>query len=335
MKSNLKRTGYVLVALVAAMLAFYFWGSSGKLSREELNQVREWPVHRVAPADTLSIMTYNIGYLSGMTNNLAVDRTVDLYNGNQAKAIALFKKYQPDIIGIQEIDYGSSRSFDARQLDSIALGAGYGYAVQAVNWDKSYVPFPYWPPSQHFGAILSGQAIISKFEPEMAERKVLMQPVNAPFYYKAFYLERLVQIAQVNMGKPVVVINVHLEAFDQETREAQAEVLLQLTKEMAKDFPVILMGDFNAAPPYADNPEYQERTIQMFLDDPILGSAITEEQYLADPAAHFTYSSGAPEVMIDYIFYTKESIEVLDAKVVHEAGEISDHLPVMCRLRLR
>lgn len=321
--------------LLVGVLIFYFWGSSGSLSQKELNQVREWSCHKEAPRDTFSVMTYNIGYLSGMTNNLAVDRTVELFDGNQKKAIKLLSALVPDIVGIQEIDYGAERSFDAQQLDSLALGASYKYAVQAVNWDKNYVPFPYWPPSKHFGHMLSGQAILSRFEPSLAERKELIQPVNAPFYYKAFYLERLVQISKIDLGAPVIVINVHLEAFDQETRENQAETLLHLTREYAKEYPVILMGDFNAAPPYAQNPDYKEETIAMFLQDPLLGSAITKEQYSSNPQAHFTYSSGAPEVMIDYIFYTKENLELLDARVVTEAEEISDHLPVIARFRLK
>lgn len=328
MKRVLKGSGYCILLLVVVVVVFFFWGSSSTRSEASYNELRLWPAETQAVKDTFSVISYNIGYLSGMTNNLAVDRSFDLFEGNLKDAISLYQKYNPDLSGFQEIDFGASRSFDMQQLDSLALHGDYGHALQAINWDKQYVPYPYWPPDKHFGEVLSGQAILSKYPLSNTRRIVLEQPGERPFYSNAFYIDRLVQVAEVDMGRPVIVINVHLEAFDKATRFRQAEVLLELTREYATTHPVILMGDFNAPPPYVANETYQEETIGLFIDEPLLASAISQHQYETDPEAHYTYSSGNPLFMIDFIFYTPSSIGLVEASVLHEAGEVSDHLPV-------
>ncbi len=64
-------------------------------------------------------------------------------------------------MAFQEIDYGSARRYHVDQEERIASAFHYPYRARAVNWDKRYVAFPYWPPSAHFGKIISGQSVVN------------------------------------------------------------------------------------------------------------------------------------------------------------------------------
>ena len=48
-----------------------------------------------------------------------------------------------------------------------------------------------------------------------------------------------------------------------------------------------------------------------------------------------TFDTKKPFERIDYIFYTKNSIEYIDGRVLNEFGEASDHLPVEMQFKLK
>lgn len=324
---------YIIIPVVLLLLVFYWWAQGGKLDSNQLHKEQLLDELPAQPEDTLSVMTYNIGYLSGMTNNLPVKPGSELFDSNLHQARQLINKWQPDIIGFQEIDLGSSRSYQRNQVDS--LNQGYHQAIVSVNWDKNYVPFPYWPPSVHFGRLLSAQAVLSKFPVVSSQRLVLSEPASAPFYYRAFYLDRLLQVLQVSVnGQRLVVLNVHLEAFDQHTREVQANEVMKVVDQYVRDQPLILMGDFNARPPFATEKITDEHTISMFLEHPLLEAALDKPTYLAQESRHFTFDTSEPYEKLDYIFYTPQTIEPIEVITLKEAGEISDHFPVLMTFKL-
>lgn len=125
----------------------------------------------------------------------------------------------------------------------------------------------------------------------------------------------------------LLIINVHFEAWNGPTRELQSEIVLDLYKKHEKNHPVILLGYFNCTPPFAVN-AFDENTIHKLLKHPSISMAIKKPRYLQSPVAHFTFNSGNPYEKIDYIFYNNRYLNCLNAEVMHEAGEISDHLPV-------
>ena len=221
-----KVIGGFLSALLLAIIVFYFSASSSWEIPFNDHQSLTFDDPASFSEDTLTVMTYNIGYLSGMTNNLGVPRTKALYDQNLTAAQKLITDIDPDLIGFQEIDYQSKRSFDVQQLNELAKASNYSHALQSVNWNKRYVPFPYWPPEFHFGKMLSGQSILAKGSLTKDQVMTLPKPVNAPFYYNAFYLDRLVQIADWQVGTTTIkVLNLHLEAFDKETRIIHAQAV--------------------------------------------------------------------------------------------------------------
>jgi len=337
-KMSLTIPAILIFVLILVFVIFYFWANSGTQSRDKLSEIityADTPVLQETQ-EIFTVMTYNIGYLSGMTNNQPVKRPgKTFFDKNMEAFLQLLAEIQPDIIGVQEIDFHSQRSHYVNQLETIAKKAGYPYAAKAINWDKRYLPFPYWPPSVHFGRILSGQAVLSRWPILSSERIVLSKLKSKPFFYNAFYLDRLIQMAKIKIGsREFIILNVHLDDIDRETRENQAKRLLNIYRSYKDDYPVLLMGDFNSVPPDAlqkkDFPDElgidfrNDRTIQFFLEDSGLKAA---------DITSFTFPTANPTRKLDYIFYTHDKIRLIKVFVPGIAS--SDHLPTVVQFSLK
>jgi endonuclease/exonuclease/phosphatase family metal-dependent hydrolase len=325
MKQFVKYFLRFLVIIIIAFIAFFFWASSSTLNSTEYKVVSELE-NKVKPEnDTVfSIVTYNIGYLSGMTNNRAIEKPKQLFDNNMNKVLLETKNVNPDIIAFQEIDYNASRSYDVNQETEIAA-LGFNYAARAVNWDERYLPFPYWPIKMHFGKVVSGQSIISKYPLKEHQRIVLQRVESEPFYRDAFYLERLAQVVKVVLnGQEVVLINIHLEAFDKATRVNQFEEVLAIFNKYKNDYPTILLGDFNSTA------RDKDAVIQKMFAMKGVGNAAFDMNNLGN-----TFDTKNPFERIDYIFYTKNSIEYISGKVLNQFEQASDHLPVEMQFKLK
>ena len=325
MKRFLKYFFRFLLILIIAFVVFFIWASSSNLDEEEYSKMITNQFESTVKNDSVfSIVTYNIGYLSGMTNNRAVAKPKELFDKNLQKVLKETKSINPDIIAFQEIDYAAARSYEVNQQNEIAK-LGYNYVAKAVNWDETYVPFPYWPPTMHFGKVISGQSIISKYPLKEHQRIVLERVPDAPFYRDALYLERLSQVVKVTLnGKEVVLINVHLEAFDKATRVRQFAEVMKIFNSYKDKFPTILLGDFNS------RARDKDAIIQKLIEMKNIGNAAFN---LENPSN--TFDSRNPFKRIDYIFYTKNSIELISGKVLTQFGEASDHLPVEMSFKLK
>ena len=320
----LRRFLVFLLVLIFAFVAFYFWSTGSYYSNKTIlfhNQIDT----QASQDSTILIMTYNVGYLSGMTNNQATRPDETLYTNNLHKLEKHLCDTLPDIICFQEIDYGSHRSYQVNQHDSLAT-LFYPCSLRAINWDKKYVPFPYWPPGVQFGRILSGQSVMCKWKLESPKREVLEKVKDNPFYYNAYYLDRLLVSTTVkHPTHDFLLMNVHTEAFDTLARNEQLAFVYQRFKEESAGQALIMAGDFNATL------ESGEPGIRLFLKDSTIGCVA----FHPDQPNYYTFSSGTPEERIDYIFYTKKDFKEVNGRVMSEFGEISDHLPVMATLKFR
>lgn len=325
MKRFLKYFFQFFLLLIIAIVIFFFWASSSTLEENGYAKLTTTDGITIPVNDSIfSIVTYNIGYLSGMTNNLPIAKPKELFDKNLQKVLKETKLIAPDIIAFQEIDYNASRSYHVNQEEKIA-NLGYPFRAKTINWDERYLPFPYWPVSMHFGKVVSGQSIISKYQLKEQQRIVLPRVADAPFYRDAFYLERLAQVVKVVLnGKEVILINIHLEAFDKETRVKQFQEVLELFNAYKENYPTILLGDFNAR---ARN---EKAIVQKMFGMKNVGNAAFDSYNLAN-----TFDTKNPLVRIDYIFYTKNSIDYISGKVLHNFEQASDHLPVLMEFKLR
>lgn len=325
MKRILKSLALLILLLIIATTVFYFWASAPNLDKKEYNKLITYHFKQQTDNDSIySIVTYNLGYLSGMTNNKAVEKPDTLFQNNLVRVKNKLALLNADIIAFQEIDFTASRSLKIHQQNEIAK-LGYNYVAQAVNWDVKYMPFPYWPVSTQFGNLVSGQSILSKYKLFDHKRIVLERVADAPFFRDAFYLDRLAQVVKTTLeNKTIVIINVHLEAFDKSTRVKQCNYVLNLFKKYSEQHPTILLGDFNS------EARDSEAIIQKLFAMQEIGNAAFENNNIAN-----TFNSRKPTKRIDYIFYTKNFIEYLNGKVLSDFGEISDHLPVYMEFKLK
>ncbi len=325
MKKALKFLLAVIAILLLLSVVFYYWASAATLPQESYSKIINKPIKAAIDQDSIySIITYNVGYLSGMTNNKAVNRTEELFSNNLNRLKQQLKNYNPDIIAFQEIDFDADRSYHVNQMEEVS-GLGYPYAAQAINWDERYLPFPYGLPNKHFGQVISGQSVNSKYKIVSQERHVLTRVEDSPFYRDAFYLDRLAQVVKLTIEDiEVVVINIHLEAFDKPTRDIQAQTVLDMYNSYRHKYPTILLGDFNS------DPKTTDAAINLFLNLDNTGNAAYRNNNIKN-----TFNSENPTERIDYIFYNTNFIEYVDGNVLDSFGDISDHLPVEMRFRLK
>jgi len=339
LKAISQRISQILLVLGIAFFSFFFWAKSHTLASDQWFTLKKYQFEKRtnAPDSVFSIISYNIGYLSGMSNNLAVPLTREALLSNLTKVVETWQKLQPDLVAYQEIDFDGKRAFHLNQSDTLAKAVGFPFALDAVNWDKRYLPFPFaLNLALHYGRILSGQTLHSRFELTPLERKELQRIKTYNFFYDAFYIDRLAMVAKVQIQqRSLIIINVHLEAFDRPTRLAQVKEVLALFRAYAKIYPVILLGDFNAHAPtkaYRQSKDY-EPTIDLLLNEPNLKAACPPENF--SQKGFFTYSSANPAEHIDYIFYTPATIEIIDYKTLTEVGTASDHLPVWAKWKFK
>lgn len=329
---KLAATFFLIGLFLAATLfsIFYYWAKQPNLASDQYYVLETFPGQAKTTSDTIKIMTYNIGYLSGMTNNMPYKPERDLFDDNLKSFLSVLNNINPDIIGFQEIDFGSDRSYQVDQLQEIVDDLEYAASYRSVNWDVRYLPFPYWPPSVQFGKIESGQAIASRYSMSNPQTIVLEKPADAPFYYNTFYIDRLVQLVDLQIGDHTVkLMNLHLEAFEQDTRVLQAQKIKELFESYAQDYPVIMTGDFNSAPEYES---VESEAMKVIMSAENIASCIRKSAYDVDPFKSYTFSSEKPEIMIDYILYNNNFLDCVGARRVDEAGQVSDHLPIVSNL---
>jgi endonuclease/exonuclease/phosphatase family metal-dependent hydrolase len=188
----------------------------------------------------------------------------------------------------------------------------------------------------HFGKMLSGQAVLSRWPILSAKRVVLEKPDSKPFYYNALYLDRLVQVVKVKIrDRDIIILNVHLEAFDRETREKQAVKLLEIYRSLKNDYPVLVIGDFNSIPPDArQKNNFSDEPGVDFANDNTVGLFLVEKSLSVAEPVTFTFPSDSPTRKLDHIFYNHDKITLIKSWV-SKGIDSSDHLPLLIEFSLK
>ncbi|MBR6401928.1 MAG: endonuclease [Eubacterium sp.] len=229
-------------------------------------------------------------------------------------------------------------------------GAGNGYSTSfAYNFKVNYVPYPI---PDTIGKVNAGISIFSKYSVSDAERISLPCPFSWPI--RTINLKRCLLVNRIPVknaegaetGKELVLVNLHLEAYDNgEGKAAQTEQLRAfLQEEYDKGNYVIAGGDFNQKFSSIDTsmyPEYDGMWKCGEIDTSVFGEHFQFEMDNSKPTCRSLDRpiSGADRNGFQYYmidgFIVSDNIEVSALQTVETLFAPSDHNPVMMQLKLK
>jgi endonuclease/exonuclease/phosphatase family metal-dependent hydrolase len=214
----------------------------------------------VDSSENLTILTFNIGYASlSETEDFVMDGgekgrmdSRDEVEDNIADISSVLNNNPADIYLLQEVDVDSNRSYNTDQYFHFQNLLGKS-SVLAYNYRCIFVPFPL-SFTQMMGKVNSGVVTFSDYYSDSAER--IQLPGSFSWPVRLANLERCVLITKYpikNSDEYLVVINVHLSAYDDGTMRIQEMKALQglMKAEYEAGNYVIVGGDFNQTFPEA------------------------------------------------------------------------------------
>lgn len=340
-----KKTWLLAAVSVLALLGLFLWWAIGTaLPREsELAVSRHPEFQEAAPKTRISVASYNIAYGQGV-KEIPTDWRDEAYTRKKLAEVGnVVKRLNADVLLLQEVDINSNRSHHINQAEYLVVQGKYPYSACAVVWEKNYVPFPFWPIEHHLGEVKTANCVLSKYPLSWHKRIIFDKPASNPFWYNWGYLDRGAHRLDLKIGdQTLTVVNLHLEAFEQEAREKQARFLGKWIKDIKG--PIVVGGDFNSIPREAskkagfiDEPQTSFATDQT-IEHVKKGLKEFNEALQASPcqtneAQCHTFPADAPTRRLDYIF-TSHGAQINGGRVFQEAGDASDHLPVVVELDL-
>jgi endonuclease/exonuclease/phosphatase family metal-dependent hydrolase len=336
------------LCLLAPVLIFFVWATypwelSPRWESGLIGVERTGVSDSIERPTTLTLMSWNMAYAYGMGSEGTPDytpRDKSFYEQNLGRISDAVKLAGADVVFLQEIDFASSRSHHIDQLKVLAQKTGLKHWARAESWRTQYVPFPYWPFNRQFGGMLSGGAMLSRWPIVKNEVHLLTKPTAKAWWYNLFYLYRYFQVVTIKVhGREMKLVNLHLEAFDHATKDAQARDLVDYAKKTKLDF---IAGDFNMLPEGAmkrsgfANPAdvYWEDKSYTILKALPLTEIVEHGAYLQKEENWFTFPSVRPDRRLDYIYHAP-GWSFMSAEVVSGAhASASDHLPIKATFKL-
>ena len=362
MKDNNKRFSpwkfpvYIILAAVLAVagyLAYVFLS----YSRIDDNQpIEESGTAEIMPGsgEEYTIVTYNIGF-----GAYTPDYTFFMDEGKESRARSkesVIKcvsgsadtalSFNPDFALFQEVDTGSTRSYQVEERNIINdkfLAAGKYDNVFATNYHSAYLMYPITQPH---GASNSGILTESRFDIGTSLRRSL--PIATDFK-KLLDLDRCYCISHIPMenGRDLVLINLHLSAYGIDAAQGNAQ-LEMLFKDMAQEYAagnyVICGGDFNHDFTVGSREYFNPGTDKIYswcqpFPDEIIPEGFKKcIDYDGDmvPTTRYTNEPYGPDsftVILDG-FIVSDNVTVDSVKNIDEGFKYTDHNPVVMKFRL-
>ncbi|MBN2541180.1 MAG: endonuclease [Bacilli bacterium] len=214
----------------------------------------------VPTGTTLKILTFNTGYASlSQTEDFVMDGGVkgrmdsqDLVETNIAGIADILESEAADFYLLQEVDTDSHRSYGTNQYEYYQTSLSTT-SVLAFNYRCIFVPFPL-SFSQMMGKVNSGIATYTDYTTVSATREQLPGSFSWPL--RLANLKRALLITKYPIDgsdKELVMINVHMSAYDDGSMRAEETEALQsyMQTEIDAGNYVIVGGDFNQTFPDA------------------------------------------------------------------------------------
>ena len=244
----------LLAAFVGGVLIFAS-ATTLQVKDKESMEIKGSVTAKINKTSQLHLLTWNAGYG-------ALDEREDCYwDGGkgvygeskevvEANIDALkskVKELNPDIFFLQELDVNSKRSYYVDEYASFSntFKENEYNSTFARNFKAGLVPLPLY---QMTGKVDAGIATYAKYQMTSSERIQLPIPFSWPM--SLFNLKRCLLVNRIpleNSTKELVIINLHLEAYDD--GEGKAKQLAMLIDTMKEEYQkgnyVVAGGDFN------------------------------------------------------------------------------------------
>lgn len=262
------------------------------------------------PALLLPLMLASAQSIKVMTYNIRLDTPVDSVNQwpkRTQKVFQLIRKYDPDILGVQE-------AIHHQLLDLLKNLPQYDYVGVGRDDGKT---------KGEFSAILYKK---ERFKVSKEGTFWLSETPNVPgsksWDAAITRVASWATLKDKRTDKEFLAINTHFDHMGKESRRHSASLLKQKANELGKDLPVIITGDFNCTRSDAPYSTIMDPA-GIKLIDPLPGEPIGT--FCGFKVGGFKCNA------IDYIFHTTHWT-ASDYKVITDNDGTyypSDHLPVM------
>ena len=349
LKTAAKTLGVLIAIVLVAAAGLVIWLTATEYKPEAVETVR---VVGSASASLnrqeFTVLSWNLGYCAlGEESDFFMDggnevrpASADLVTKNRTGAQQLIAETGADFTILQEVDSGSSRSYDEDEVSLLRASWPDWDSAYALNYSCVYVPYPL-PP---IGKVHSGLLSFSSFDVREARRISLPCPFSWPM--RAANLKRCLLVERIPIEgseKELVLVNLHLEAYDDgEGKKAQTEQLLRLlNEEYAKGNYVVAGGDWNQAfPGTLDTyPIHVENWTPGVLDPADVGDwsfafdASAPTCRLLNQPYDPTDTENTQYYVIDG-FLVSPNLEVSAVETIDQGFAFSDHNPVLLTVRI-
>ncbi len=352
-KKIFKGIGILIGVIVVALVGLIAFLSITEFKPADRDSTAENIIYSISDSMTsqeakinkpITITTWNIGYCGlGKDSDFFMDGgemvnppSNEIVEKNLEGISAYLEKQNSDIYVLQEVDTKSARTDKINQHEAFAETLG-GNSAFTYNYKCPFVPIPL-PP---MGRVESGIATFSSFSVgNRAERISLPCPFEWPV--RVAQIKRCLLINRVPLEKSekeLVVVNLHLEAYDDgEGKIAQTKLLMEvLEEEYKKGNYVVAGGDFNQTfpgaldkYPIADKEKWTPGT----LENEILPDGWKFAYDINTPTCRLLdapYSGNNQLYLIDG-FIVSPNVEIKSVKGENLNFEHSDHNPVTLEL---
>jgi endonuclease/exonuclease/phosphatase family metal-dependent hydrolase len=283
-----------------------------------------------SPAEELLVLSYSIAY--GLGDPRQPGRRLEpaaVYDRLDA-VIETIAASGADVALLQEVDFASRRTYDIDQLQYIAAALGWGFVARVITWECRYLPSPFWAPQRRAGRLRAGQGVISRYPLVQNTRQRLSQSLTQPLFSPLFSPYHTVQMVDMQGGdRTVRFLNVHLTPRDAATRQRQAQELVTFVRRVATPN-CLLMGALNGvASEAAAKSEAPAVSQDPTLD--ILTSNLRDRLRLV--------TEMHPPTTLEPSYYRRAhalvgpGLQTVETRVVMPDEPVSDHLPLLVRLR--
>ena len=306
---------------------------------------------KVNKANELHLLTWNTGYG-------ALDEREDCYwDGGkgvygESKIVVQenidamkdkISELNPDIFFLQELDLNSKRSFYIDEFASIKekfKETEYDNSF-AKNFKAGLVPLPLYKMT---GKVEAGIATFSKYQITDAERIQLPIPFSWPT--SLFNLKRCLLVTRIPIAdneKELVVINLHLEAYDDGVGKAKQLAMLMdlMQEEYNKGNYVIAGGDFNQTFSTTNYEKYPKRND--WVCPVIEADKYTDFTFRMDdtyPTCRSLYKTYVDVDKSDFQYYmidgfvVSKNITINSLETINLDFKNTDHNPVSMKISL-